>query len=140
VLEAEVVGDRAAVDLPVDAGEGARSERHHRGAVEGELEAEDVAGEHPEVGEEVVAEVDGLGPLEVRVTGHRPVAVVIGETEQARHASAAELDRPQRVRLDDHRDVGRDLVVAGAASVELAGQRPDLALEQTLDRHVDVLV
>ena len=42
--------------------------------------------------------------------------------------------------LDDHRHVGGDLVVAGAAGVELAGQRPDLLAEQPLDRHVDVLV
>jgi hypothetical protein len=140
VLEAEVVGDGAAVDLPVDAGEGARAERHHRGAVERELEAEDVAREHPEVGEEVVPEVDGLGALEVGVAGHRPVAVALGEVEQAGHAGAAELDRPQGVRLDDHRDVGRDLIVAGAAGVELAGQGPNLVLEQALDRHVDVLV
>ena len=140
VLEAEVVGDLAPVDLPVDAGEGARAERHHRGAVERELEAEDVAAEHPEVGEQVVAEVDRLGALEVGVAGHRPVAVALGEAEDPAHHRAAELDRAQRVRLDDHRDVGRDLVVARAAGVELAGQRPDLGLEQALDRHVDVLV
>ena len=75
VLEAEVVGDRVAVDLPVDAGQGAGAERHHAGAVERELEAQHVAGEHPEVGEQVVAEVDRLGALQVGVAGHRPVAV-----------------------------------------------------------------
>ena len=75
VLEAEVVGDRAAVDLPVDAGQRPGAERHHAGAVERELEAQHVAGEHPEVGEQVVAEVDGLGALQVGVAGHRPVAV-----------------------------------------------------------------
>ena len=140
VLEAEVVGDRAAVDLPVDAGQGARAERHHRGAVEGELEAQDVAGEHPEVGEQVVAEVDRLGALQVGVAGHRPVAVALGQLEQAPHRRPGQLDRPQRVRLHDHRHVGRDLVVARAAGVELAGQRADLLAEQPLDRHVDVLV
>ena len=88
VLEAEVVGDRAAVDLPVDPGEGAGAERHHRGAVERELEAQDVAAEHPEVGEQVVAEVDRLGALQVRVAGHRPVAVALGELEQAAHRRA----------------------------------------------------
>ena len=30
VLEAEVVGDRVAVDLPVDAGQRAGAERHHQ--------------------------------------------------------------------------------------------------------------
>ena len=140
VGEAEVGGDRLAVDLPVDAGEGAGAERHHAGAVERELEAEDVAGEHPEVGEQVVAEVDRLRALQVRVAGHRPVAVGLCLLQQAAHRRAAELDRPQRVGLDDHRHVGGDLVVARAAGVELAGQGADLLAEQPLDRHVDVLV
>ena len=128
------------VDLPVDAGERAGAERHHRGAVEGELEAQDVPGQHPEVGEQVVAEVDRLGALQVRVAGHRPVAVALGEVEQPLHRRTGELDRPQRVRLDHHRHVGRHLVVARAPGVELAGERADLLAEQALDRHVDVLV
>ncbi len=134
VLEAEVGGDRVAVDLPVDPGECAGAERHHAGAVEGELEAEDVAGEHPEIGEQVVSEVYGLGALEVGVAGHRPVAVGLGEVQQALHRRAAELDRSQRVRLDDHRHVGRNLVVAGATGVELAGERANHLAEQSLDR------
>ena len=140
VLEAEVGGDGVAVDLPVDPGQGAGAERHHAGAVERELEAEDVAGKHPEIGQQVVAEVDGLGALEVGVAGHRPVLVRLGQRQQALHRRPAELDRLQRVDLDHHRHVGGDLVVAGAAGVELAGQRPDLLAEQALDRHVDVLV
>ena len=40
-----------------------------------ELEAEDVAGKHPEVSEQVMAEVDRLGALQVGVAGHRPVFV-----------------------------------------------------------------
>ena len=140
MLEAEVVGDRAAVDLPVDAGQRPGAERHHRGAVEGELEAQHVAGEHPEVGEQVVAEVDRLGALQVGVAGHRPVAMALGLRQQPLHRRAGEVDRLQRVHLDDHRHVGGDLVVARAAGVELAGERADLLAEQALDRHVDVLV
>jgi hypothetical protein len=140
VGETEVGGDRVAVDLPVDAGESARSQRHHRGAVERELETQHVAGEHPEVGEQVMAEVDRLSALQVGVAGHRPVGVRFGLAEEALHRPPAELDRPQRVRLDDHRHVGGDLVVAGTTGVELPGERPDLLAEQALDRHMDVLV
>jgi hypothetical protein len=66
--------------------------------------------------------------------------VRLGQSQQLLHRRPAELDRPQRVRLDDEGDVGRDLVVARAACVELAGQRADLLTQQALDRHVDVLV
>ena len=140
VLEAELVGDGAAIDLPVDAGQRPGAQRHHPGAVERELEPQHVAAEHPEVGEQVVAEVDRLGPLQVGVARHRPVAVALGQLKQLLHHPPEQLDRPQRVRLDDHRDVGRDLVVAGAPRVQLPGQGPDHLAQAPLDRHVDVLV
>ncbi len=88
----------------------------------------------------MVAEVDRLGALQVGVAGHRPVAVRFGLLQQPGHRRARQIDRAQRVRLDDHRHVGRDLVVARAAGVQLAGERADLLAEQALDRHVDVLV
>ena len=56
---------------------------------EHELEAPRVAAEHPEVGEQVVREVDGLRALQVRVAGHRPVLVALGELRRARSAGAA---------------------------------------------------
>ena len=87
-----------------------------------------------------MAEVDRLGALQVGVAGHRPVAVGSASSSSRSIAAPQQLDRPQRVRLDDHRHVGRDLVVARAAGVELAGERADLLAEQALDRHVDVLV
>ena len=37
-----------------------------------------VADQHPDVGQEVVREVDGLRALQVRVAGHRPVGVQLG--------------------------------------------------------------
>ena len=41
-----------------------------------------VAPEHPEVRQQVVREVDGLRALQVRVAGHRPVQVRVGELDQ----------------------------------------------------------
>ena len=55
-----------------------------------EVEALAVAAELPEVGEQVVREVDGLGALEVRVAGQRPVEVALGERRAARAISAAQ--------------------------------------------------
>ena len=50
------------------------------------------------------------------------------------------LERLQRVRAREHRDVGGDLVVARARGVQLAADRPDDLGQPPLDRHVDVLV
>jgi hypothetical protein len=44
------------------------------------------------------------------------------------------------VRAHEHRDVGRDLVVARASRVELSADGPDDLDQAPLDRHVDVLV
>ena len=48
--------------------------------------------EHPDVGQQVVAEVDGLGALQVRVAGQRPVEV------RARRRRAARASGPRRAR------------------------------------------
>ena len=70
------------VGVEVHAGERARAERQTRGLALGEGEARAVAGEHPEVREQVVAEVHGLSALQVGVAGHRPVEVLLGAREQ----------------------------------------------------------
>ena len=74
-----------------------------------------VAREHPEVGEQVVAEVDRLGALQVRVAGHRPVGVALGERRAARSISAASSSTARaRALAHEERQVGGDLVVARA--------------------------
>ena len=73
------------IELPVDAGERPRAERQRHRRSSREVEADRVALEHPEVGEEVVAEVDGLRALQVRVAGHRPVRVALAERQQPAH-------------------------------------------------------
>jgi len=88
----------------------------------------------------VVAKVDGLGPLEVRVARHWPVAMALGQLQQPRHGRSGELDRLQGVNLNDHSYVGGDLVISGATGVQLAGDGADLLAEQALDRHVYVLI
>ena len=83
-------------------------------------------------------EVDRLGALEVRVAGHRPVEVALGEVDERRLQRAQAVERPERVGAREHREVGGDLVVARAGGVELAADRPDDRGQPPLDRHVDV--
>ena len=84
---------RATVELPVEPGKGTGAERHlRRRRRAAAANRRRVALEHPEVGEQVVAEVDRLGALQVRVAGHRPVRVGLGELQQPR------LQRPDELR------------------------------------------
>jgi hypothetical protein len=139
-VEAERLGDGAAVDLPVDPGQGAGPEWHHRGGLAGGGEPVEVPRKHPEPGEQVMAEIDRLGPLEVGVAGHGPVAVGFGQIQEFTHRGGDPLAGVVGGVHDRHEDVGRDLIVAGTAGVELAGQIADQRSEAAFDRHVDVLV
>ena len=87
-----------------------------------------------------MGEIDGLGALQVRVAGHRPVLVALGELHEHALEVLQLLERPERVRAREHGHVGRDLVVARAGGVELAADRADDLRQAALDRHVDVLV
>ena len=118
------------------AGEGTGAEwaRHARHG--GGLEAAAIALEHLHPRVQVVADRDGLRALEVRVPGQRRRRLALGDVEDR-------LDEPcdrsvcltARV-LDVEARRRGDLVVARAAGVDLAPDRP----EQPLDRRVDVLV
>ena len=87
-----------------------------------------------------MTEVDRLGALQMRVAGHRPVGVCLREREQARHQRPRQRPRALAAPLDEQGEVGGDLVVAGAARVQLAANRADDLGQPALDRHVDVLV
>ena len=80
--EAQLARDQPAVGREVHARQRAGAERQLGRRAEHELEAPRVAPEHPEVREQVVREVDGLGALQVRVAGHRPVLVALGELDE----------------------------------------------------------
>ena len=84
----------------------------------------------------MVADGHGLSALEVRVAGHRCLRVGIGAVEQG---AGKDPDRSARLGTgvgDVEPERGGNLVVAGAARVDLPA---DLA-EQALDRRVHVLV
>ena len=88
-----------------------------------------------------MGQVDGLGALEVRVAGHRPVEVRSASCdEHALQVLRGARRVVERVRAGEHRHVGGDLVVARARGVQLAADRAGDLGEPPLDRHVDVLV
>jgi hypothetical protein len=109
--EAELLGHEHAAGVEVDAGERAGAEREVVRGRHAEVEALEVAPELPEVGEQVMREVDGLGALHVRVAGQPPVHVALGERDERGHQLLEQLLGLQAVRADEHRDVGGHLVV-----------------------------
>ena len=139
-LEAELGRHRAAIGVEVDPGQRARPERQRRRLLGGEAQARAVALEHPHVGQQVMAEVDGLRALQVRVARQRPVEVALGGVDQRGHERGDRIDAGQRRLAREERDVGRHLVVARARGVQPAAHRARQLGEPPLDGHVDVLV
>ena len=99
-------------------------------------EASAVPVEHLDPGEQVVAESDGLRPLQMRVPGHHRRGLRFGEGE---HHERERVDRLASLGAGvEHiqAEGSRHLVVPGPSRVNLAS---DVA-EKALDRRVDVLV
>ena len=137
-VEAELRGRGFAIERVAGARERARAQRRDVEAGARVGQAAPVALGHLDVGEQVVGEEDRLGRLDVRCARQDRRPVALGEVDKS------PLEVAQRaVELVDRAagpepHVRRDLVVAGAAGVEAAGQRPDLLDQGDLDVHVDV--
>ena len=139
--EAELGRDERGIERQARAGERARAERRHVGALEAVAPAVDIARQRPEVREQVVREQHRLRALQVGVARAGDVGRV------ARRAAAAPLAArgcaptcvaPFAPHVQPQ--VERDLVVAAAAGVQLgAGRARDLG-DPPFDRGVDVFV
>src|SRR3954465_15242850 len=87
----------------------------------------------------MVCEEHWLGGLDMRRAGQDGLTVALGESDERlfepEQRRVERIDRAPR----PEPQVRRDLIVARAAGVELAGQRTGLRRERRLDVHVDVL-
>ena len=88
----------------------------------------------------MVAQVHGLGALQVRVAGHLPVEVLRGALDEHGHQRGDRTLDLGCALARVHRQVGHHLVVARARRVQPAADRSDDLRQAPLDRHVDVFV
>jgi len=110
--EAEVAGQRRAVDGKGGAGQRGRPERQHVGPRGPGGEPLAVALQHEDVGEQMVGQHDGLRALHVGVAGHRRVHRLGGARHQGPLHGPEELDGARHHGLEVEPLVERDLVIA----------------------------
>lgn len=126
------------VDRKGRAGERCRAEWHRIHAPAAVGETLPIAQQHLEPGEEVVAEGDGLRGLQVREAGHDGSGIGFRSFKQgfakAHQFCVETIDCPAQPEAD----IGGDLVVSGAAGVQLLAGIPNKLREPRLDVHVDV--
>ena len=84
-FEAEIAGDRFAVEGKPAAGKSARAQRKQTGTPTSVAEPLPVAGEHLKVREQVVRPEHGLCPAHVRVAGNDGVGIGLGQPDQVVH-------------------------------------------------------
>ena len=138
--EAEVGRRGGRVERKRRAGQGAGAERGHVETGDRGHQAVDVAGQRPAVGQQVVRQQHGLGPLEVGVAGKVGVAGGPGPLQQhPLELHDAPPDGGQLV-LAPQPEVGGHLVVPAAPGVQPGSGRPGQLGDPSLDGGVDVLV
>ena len=88
--------------------------------------------------EPMMSEPDGLGPLEMGIAWQHGIDVLAGAFEQdTAKGEQTTLSRERDV-AEKERQVGGDLIISGAAGVELAGDGTEVRPQPGLDVHVDV--
>ena len=140
LLEPQLARHRHAIGVEVHPRQRARAQRQPRRLPLGEREAAAVAREHPEVRQQVMAQVHRLRALEVRVSRQRPVRVLLGACQQRRHERAEQAQGLPGALARVHRHVRCDLVVARTRGVQALSRRAGDLRDAPLDRRVDVLV
>lgn len=128
-VEAELLGDGCAVEVDGGSGEGSGAEGADVEALASVGEAADVAGNHLDVGEEVVADGDGLAALKVGVAGDGVGGVRFGLAEEGALEGGKVGDDVVDLLATVEAGVGGDLVVAGAGGVELGSSGADVGGE-----------
>ena len=138
--EAEILRDTVGVERERRAGERAGAERRDVGPAQGVEQPVDVASECPAVGQQMVGEENGLGPLQMGVAREVGVLRLDGALQQhllQRDDAAGQL---RQCPLHEQPEIGGDLIVAAAAGVQLGAGRSGQLGDPPLDRGVHVLV
>ncbi len=95
--------------------------------------------EHLDIGQEMMAEGDGLRDLEMGIARHHRRGMPLGLADERRLQRLGLAVEPVDGAAQLEAEIGRDLVVARARRVEAPGVGPDDLGEPRLDIHVNVL-
>ena len=140
MIETEQLGRHVAIERVRGASKRRGTQRVGIGGVEGSHEAREVASEHPEIREHMMAEQHGLGMLQMRVTRHDNVEVVAGlGVDHATQRTVLGKQLVEQVFRMQTR-VGGNLVVTRAARMQARARNADVFDQRFLDGHMDVFV
>jgi hypothetical protein len=138
--KAQFAREEFAINAERVARERACAQRQNRNARYAIVQARAITREHPKVRQQPVREQNRLRALQVRVTGHQHVEVLLSLFDECR-LEIGELRLETRDRIEDEEArVGSHLIVAAAPGVQLARDRADEFTQAAFDGGVDVFV
>ena len=138
-VEAELAGRLLAVERVARAGQRASPQRREVGSSTSVGQPASVALEHLDIGQQVMGQQDRLGRLDVGRPWQNCLADTLGQADQGTlELEDGDVDPVGRA-AQPQPQVGGDLVVARAARMELARERPDPRRQGRLEVEVDVL-
>ena len=138
-IEAQRVRHVLAVDGEGGAGEGRRTQRQPVDAAAGIGQASGIARQHLDIGQQVVAEGDGLCHLQVGEARHDRVGMLLGQCQQRLLQCTQQGQDLVGGVTQPQADVGGDLVVARAGRVQTLAGVADQLGQSLLDVEVDIL-
>ena len=137
-VETQSLGDVGAIDGQAGAGQRGGAQAQHVGPAAAIGQPAAVALELLAIGQPVVRGQHRLGPLRMGIAGQDHVQVAVA----AAHEGPLQVDQPLVDLVDRLADpepqVGRDLIVAAAAGMELAAGVAEPVDQGPLDVHVDI--
>ncbi len=137
-VEAQLLRHELAVDRVAGAGQRGGAQRQAVDAAAAVGHALGVAREHLHVGQQVMAEGDRLGHLQVGEARQDGVGVLFGQVQQRPAQCAQQADDGVDLAAQPQADIGGDLVVARAAGVQALAGVTDQRGQACFDIQVNV--
>ena len=103
------------------------------------LQPSEIAQQHHRVGHELMAEGDGLGPLQMGVARHDRGLVFLRLIAYNRGEGFGQVRQRVDFIPQIHAEIQRHLIVAASRGVELFAHIPEALGQHLLDEHVDIL-
>jgi hypothetical protein len=135
----ELTGDERSIQDDSRSGERTRSEGQNICSSQAITEPVRVALERFDLGKHVMSEKDRLGALQMRVTRHDNIDMLLREMEQRALQRAKAGPDLSYLRLDVEPQIERGLIVAAARGVQFRARDADSFRQRRFDVHVHVL-
>ncbi len=137
-VKAQQFGGQIAVNRVSGAGQGSSTQRHHVHPLAAILQTIGITHQHFVPGQQMVAEGNRLGGLQVGKAGHDGVCLALGQVQQASLQAGQFLGNHVDFIAQVQADIGGHLIIPAAAGMQFLAGDADAVGQPGFDVHVHV--